>query len=165
MLLEWTERKVYLQSQSANTIQGFFPPSSRVTLFRLLLAAASWISWPTCDTQTDVNASQMMQLKKKIFRLHIFNKKMKQQQIILLKSFLVFWIKTLLKNCLMLMVLQYPPLVRGHYHFLKDEIWERWWSQLSFIILSLEDKKKIINSQDNSFWSLGNKINSRVISG
>lgn len=37
----------YLQSQSANTIQGFFPPSSKVTLFRLLLAAASLISWPT----------------------------------------------------------------------------------------------------------------------
>lgn len=39
---------VHLQSQSANTMQGFFPPSSRVTLFRLLLAAASLINWPTC---------------------------------------------------------------------------------------------------------------------
>lgn len=35
------------RSESANTMQGFFPPSSSVTLFRLLFAAASLISWPT----------------------------------------------------------------------------------------------------------------------
>lgn len=62
--------------------------------------------------------------KIKPFRLHILNKKINQQQIMLLKSFLDFWIKTLLKNCLMLTVLLYPLLVSGHYYFLKDEIVE-----------------------------------------
>lgn len=36
-----------LQSASAKIILGLFPPSSRVTLFKLLLPAASWISFPT----------------------------------------------------------------------------------------------------------------------
>lgn len=36
-----------LQSQSAKTIFGFFPPSSSVTRFRLLSPAALWISFPT----------------------------------------------------------------------------------------------------------------------
>lgn len=38
----------YLQSASAKMMLGFLPPSSRVTLFRLLFPAASWISLPTC---------------------------------------------------------------------------------------------------------------------
>lgn len=37
-----------LQSASAKIMLGFFPPSSSVTLFRLLLPAASWINLPTC---------------------------------------------------------------------------------------------------------------------
>lgn len=36
-----------LQSASAKIILGLFPPSSRVTLFKLLLPAASWMSFPT----------------------------------------------------------------------------------------------------------------------
>ena len=39
----------YSQSQSAKTIMGFLPPSSRVTLFRLLSPAALWISFPTWE--------------------------------------------------------------------------------------------------------------------
>lgn len=39
---------VYLQSASAKMMLGFLPPSSSVTLFRLLFPAASWISLPTC---------------------------------------------------------------------------------------------------------------------
>lgn len=35
------------RSASAHTIQGFFPPSSSVTLFRLLRDAASLTSFPT----------------------------------------------------------------------------------------------------------------------
>lgn len=42
----------YLQSASAHTMQGFFPPSSNVTLLRLLLEAASLISFPTCSIET-----------------------------------------------------------------------------------------------------------------
>ncbi len=38
----------YLQSASAKMMLGLFPPSSSVTLFRLLFPAASWISLPTC---------------------------------------------------------------------------------------------------------------------
>lgn len=38
---------VDLQSASAKIILGLFPPSSRVTRFKLLLPAASWISFPT----------------------------------------------------------------------------------------------------------------------
>lgn len=37
----------YSLSASANTMQGLFPPSSRVTLFRLLFPAASLIILPT----------------------------------------------------------------------------------------------------------------------
>lgn len=42
----------YLQSASAHTMQGFFPPSSSVTLLRLLFEAASLISFPTCSIET-----------------------------------------------------------------------------------------------------------------
>lgn len=35
------------RSASAHTIQGFFPPSSSVTLFRLLREAASLTNFPT----------------------------------------------------------------------------------------------------------------------
>lgn len=38
---------VDLQSASAKIMLGLFPPSSRVTRFKLLLPAASWISFPT----------------------------------------------------------------------------------------------------------------------
>lgn len=46
-----TPSSPYSQSASAHTMQGFFPPSSNVTLLRLLLEAASLISFPTCETQ------------------------------------------------------------------------------------------------------------------
>lgn len=35
-------------SASDMMMLGLFPPSSRVTLLRLLLPAATWICWPTC---------------------------------------------------------------------------------------------------------------------
>lgn len=46
-----TPSSPYSQSASAHTMQGFFPPNSNVTLLRLLLEAASLISFPTCETQ------------------------------------------------------------------------------------------------------------------
>lgn len=42
-------------------MQGFFPPSSRVTLLRLLLAAASLISWPTCAQDNTCNNTLKVQ--------------------------------------------------------------------------------------------------------
>lgn len=47
-----TPSSPYSQSASAHTMQGFFPPSSNVTLLRLLLEAASLISFPTCISET-----------------------------------------------------------------------------------------------------------------
>lgn len=46
-----TPSSPYSQSASAHTMQGFFPPSSNVTLLRLLLEAASLISFPTCTVR------------------------------------------------------------------------------------------------------------------
>lgn len=43
-----------LLSASDMMIFGLFPPSSRVTLFRLLSAAAFWIRWPTWNHREEV---------------------------------------------------------------------------------------------------------------
>lgn len=48
-----------LLSASDMMILGLFPPSSRVTLLRLLLPAAIWIRWPTCgEAETHTSSQQ-----------------------------------------------------------------------------------------------------------
>lgn len=47
-------------SASANTMLGLFPPSSRVTLFRLESPATFWIRWPTSVEQVKATLSISM---------------------------------------------------------------------------------------------------------
>lgn len=42
---------------------GLFPPSSKVTFFRLLVPEACWIKWPTCRRHTEIWNYNLIQFK------------------------------------------------------------------------------------------------------
>lgn len=59
----------YSQSASANTMHGLFPPSSRVTLFRLLFPAASLINLPTWNQMSQKRRFSLFSWR----QVHMFN--------------------------------------------------------------------------------------------